>query len=503
MTNSNFSGRRKIIKDSSKFLAATVLAQGIGMIRGLMMPVLFNPAQLGIWNLMGGIIGYGGNATFGLVHGMNKAIPLLRGQGNEVGSEEVKDSVFWMIPLIAVLAAGILGCFTIWAPAEYRPSMLIVAAVIFLQQFFIYIYSLLRADGRFGLVSQGVGIQAVCSVGLILLFAMGLPDRLVGALMGVAGGYILILIFWFVKGHYRFPIKIKIESIRKALAFGVPVFVIGILDSVFVSVDRWLIVTSLGEESVGYYALGLMVGNLLGLVPGSVASVLYPNMLARFGSGKDVRAGRNLLVGPFMVLSAFMLILVSVAVLGVPLIIQLFLAKYIPSIPIIRILAPGMFFWALSNLPSTYLVSINKQNWIMVVQIAVMIFVVVVGSFVLWRGNGILEIALVTSSGYAIYGLCLTVLTFRLIFKRSIDLFPFLLRFLVPFVVMVMAIGSVDLIVSDEVEAFALVLMTLERLIFVLSPLGIVLWLMNRKSEAFLVGLDELKNWIRARQKAA
>ena len=312
-----------------------------------------------------------------------------------------------------------------------------------------------------------------------------------------------ILIFWFVKGHYRFPIKIKIESIRKALAFGVPVFVIGILDSVFVSVDRWLIVTSLGEESVGYYALGLMVGNLLGLVPGSVASVLYPNMLARFGSGKDVRAGRNLLVGPFMVLSAFMLILVSVAVLGVPLIIQLFLAKYIPSIPIIRILAPGMFFWALSNLPSTYLVSINKQNWIMVVQIAVMIFVVVVGSFVLWRGNGILEIALVTSSGYAIYGLCLTVLTFRLIFKRSIDLFPFLLRFLVPFVVMVMAIGSVDLIVSDEVEAFALVLMTLERLIFVLSPLGIVLWLMNRKSEAFLVGLDELKNWIRARQKAA
>ena len=94
---------------------------------------------------------------------------------------------------------------------------------------------------------------------------------------------------------------------------------------------------------------------------------------------------------------------------------------------------------------------------------------------------------------YAIYGLCLTVLTFRLIFKRSIDLFPFLLRFLVPFVVMVMAIGSVDLIVSDEVEAFALVLMTLERLIFVLSPLGIVLWLMNRKSEAFLVGLDELK----------
>ena len=94
MTNSNFSGRRKIIKDSSKFLAATVLAQGIGMIRGLMMPVLFNPAQLGIWNLMGVIIGYGGNATFGLVHGMNKAIPLLRGQGNEVGSEEVKDSVF-------------------------------------------------------------------------------------------------------------------------------------------------------------------------------------------------------------------------------------------------------------------------------------------------------------------------------------------------------------------------------------------------------------------------
>lgn len=494
------SNRKKLIKDSSQFLAATIFAQGIGMMRGILMPLLFSPAQLGIWNLMGVIIGYGGNATVGLVHGMNKAIPLLRGQGNEEECEKIRCSVFWMVPLVSILVVVILWCSTLWVPTEFKQSLKITALIIFLQQFFVYIYSLLRADGRFDVVSQGIGIQSFFSVGLIILLALTLPDRLIGALFGLICGYLIVLSFWFLKGRYRFPFKVEFRSIRKAFGLGFPIFIIGILDSVFISVDRWLIVSYLDEVSVGYYALGIMIGNLLGLVPGSIASVLYPNMLESFGAGKDITAGRDLLMGPFMILSAFMLVLVAALIFGVPLLIQLFLTKYIPSIPIVQILAPGIFFWALSNLPSTYLISIDKQNWIVGFQVLVGLFIIAFGSLVLWMGKGIIGMALLTSCGYAIYGLCLIGFAFRLMIKRNADLFRFLFRFLLPFAVMIVSAFAANWLISQQFGTVELILMTGKRLLLVMSCLITSLWFVNRKSEAFLIGLSELKAWYQAQR---
>ena len=46
------SGRQKIIKNSSHYVSTSLIGQGIGFLRAILMPVLFTPSQLGIWNLM-------------------------------------------------------------------------------------------------------------------------------------------------------------------------------------------------------------------------------------------------------------------------------------------------------------------------------------------------------------------------------------------------------------------------------------------------------------------
>ena len=87
--------RKQIFKDSTQYLVSTVLAQGVGLFRSLVLPVLLGPAQLGIWNLMNVVIGYGANVHLGILHGLNKKVPMLRGLGNAREFDELKDSVYW------------------------------------------------------------------------------------------------------------------------------------------------------------------------------------------------------------------------------------------------------------------------------------------------------------------------------------------------------------------------------------------------------------------------
>ena len=77
-------GRRKIIKHSSHYVSSSLIGQGIGFFRAILMPVLFSPSQLGIWNFMNLILSYTPHAQLGLMHGLNKGIPLMRGEGNEI-----------------------------------------------------------------------------------------------------------------------------------------------------------------------------------------------------------------------------------------------------------------------------------------------------------------------------------------------------------------------------------------------------------------------------------
>jgi hypothetical protein len=104
MNNFTTGRRNTIIKDSSKFLSATVIAQVVSLVRGFILPVLFEPVQLGVWNLMNVILGYGANSHLGLLHGMNKTIPCLRGQNRTQEIEDVKSSIFWLNLLLGLVA---------------------------------------------------------------------------------------------------------------------------------------------------------------------------------------------------------------------------------------------------------------------------------------------------------------------------------------------------------------------------------------------------------------
>ncbi len=487
--------RKQIFKDSTQYLVSTVLAQGAGLFRSVVLPVFLGPAQLGIWNLMNVVIGYGANAHLGILHGLNKKVPMLRGLGHAAEFDELKDSVYWASLLLALIvgAALFLGSFVV--EPVYASALRIVAMVIVLQMVFVYYFCLLRGDNRFELVSKGIAGLSILSSATVLVLAYLSPDRLLGALWGVAVAYPFILGYWYYKGGYRFTISLKRDQVKDAFVLGFPLIVLGFMDMVFLSMDRWLIAWKLSETALGYYAFGIMAGNLLGLVPISASNVLYPRMLQRFAVSGDSFAVSGLLLNPVRAITSMMIFLTSATTIALPLVIRLLLPDYIPSISLIEIVVPGAFFLAIAYSVGNFVVAINRQRVLIVVLLVATAVTLTLDVVLLRLGYGVHGIAYATVLGYAIYGFGYLGVSVHLAQGRWSETVHFLANHLALFIVMMIAVKSTGLIAHQASPWPEQVFWAFVRLLAVSGLLLPFVWLANRKSGVWSSLMAILSEW--------
>jgi O-antigen/teichoic acid export membrane protein len=396
--------RRRIVQDSAHYLTSTVVAQGLGLARTLLVPVLLGPAQLGIWNLMTVIVGYGANAHLGILHGLNKKIPFLRGQGRAQEIEDLRDSVWWANLLLGLGAGGSLLVASFLVAPPYASATRIVAVVVLLQMVYVYYFCTLRADSRFSLVSRGIALLSLLSSIFIVLLAYGFPNRLQGALWGLAISYVVVNTYWFVQADYRFTLGIKRALIAESFRIGLPLITLGIIDMFLLSLDRWLIAWKFSAASLGYYSIGIMASNLLGLVPASAANVLYPRMLERFAQTGKATTISGYLLHPVRAIAVLMALLVGAATILIPIVLHALLPKYGPSIPLLQILVPGAFFLGLTPVTGNYVIAINRQGALLRVQVAAIAVGLAIDLILLHLGHGVQGVAYGTLCCYAVYG---------------------------------------------------------------------------------------------------
>ena len=485
--------RQSIIKDSTKFLSATVVAQAVGLVRGIILPVLFQPVQLGVWNLMNVILGYGANSHLGLLHGMNKTIPYLRGQNRTQKIEDVKNSIFWLNLLLGLVASGITMTVSFAVPVVYAPSMRIIALCIFLQQIYVYLFCILRAENEFGLASKGTAGFAIISTTLVVLFAALFSDRLSGALLGIACALVVVVAYWFLKSRSRFALQLDWHIVRENFFVGFPIIIVGFIDMIFLSIDRWVIAIKLGEAPLGYYAIGVMAANMLGVVTVATANVLYPHTLERFAVAKDLMDMKKFLIVPVRILGAVMLMILCAAIILIPLLIQLFLPKYLQSIPLVQVLLLGAFFLSIANVSGTFLIAVNKQNWLIVVQIIAVLICIMLDGLLLRAGYGILGVAVGTASGYCAYGLGYTLVAARMVLEGKTEYIRFIVQLLTPFIAMILAVMGGNYFIREGTDALGYLLSASIRISLLMSVLLFTLWFANRDTNIIAMIRTEIK----------
>ncbi|MCL5884411.1 MAG: oligosaccharide flippase family protein [Deltaproteobacteria bacterium] len=495
MTEPAGNGRAQILKDSTQYLASTVVAQGTALLRAILLPVLLLPAQLGVWNLMNVVIGYGANAHLGILHGFNKIVPSLRVAGAPAELDELKDSVFWANLLLGLSAGIALIAASFLVQPMYAHALRITALVVVLQIVFVFYFSLLRAENRFGLVSKGIAGFSIVSSITVLLTAYLSPDRLLGALYGCAGAYPFLLLYWYHKGGYRFTACMNWSRVKDAFVLGFPLIILGAMDMVLLSLDRWIIAWKFTEASLGFYAIGIMASNLLGMVPTSAANVLYPRMLEQYAATKDYAAVGGLLLNPVRAMAALMIFLTALAAIFVPMVIRLFLPQYAPSIPLIEILVPGAYFLAIAPIAGCYVVAVNLQRALIAVQVVAIVACLALYGVFLHAGYGVEGIAYGTLCCYAVYGLGYMGIAVYLARGKWGDTLRFLAHLLLPFAIMVIAL-TLTASLSHPSSAWKVQASGAFLRLFAVGVLVTpVMWLVNRNSGILSTLLAELSCW--------
>lgn len=495
MTEHVEAGRTQILKESTQYLASTIVAQGAGLLRAILLPVLLVPAQLGVWNLMNVVIGYGANAHLGILHGMNKKVPSLRVLGPPTELEELKDSVFWFNLALGLAAGFVLLVVSFLVQPAFAHALRIVALVVVLQMVFVFYFSLLRADNRFGLVSKGVAGLSIFSTVTVLLIAYYSPDRLLGALYGLAAGYPAVLLYWYYRGNYAFSTRMKWPRVKDAFALGFPLIVLGGMDMILLSLDRWIIAWKFPETTLGYYAIAIMASNLLGMVPTSAANVLYPRMLERFAVTNDHSAVGGLLLNPVRAMAAVMVFLTSIVAIFVPVVIRLFLPEYAPSIPLVEILVPGAYFLAIAPIAGSYVIAVNLQRGLIAVQAVAIGACLALDGIFLYAGYGVRGIAYGTLCCYAIYGFGYLGIAVHLAQRKPGATLRFLAHLSLLFVVMAVAISVTSPLSHPSSHWKEQALFAALRLFIVTALILPVMWLVNRGSGILSTILTEYSGW--------
>lgn len=473
-------GRRKIIKHSSHYVSSSLIGQGIGFFRAILMPVLFTPSQLGIWNFMNLILSYTPHAQLGLTHGLNKGIPLMRGEGNEKEEANIKNSVYWVNIFLSILAFIGVYIFSFFVADSYKFPLRILCLLVSIQMFYYFYFSLLRSNSKFIIVSNGIFLTSILSTFFVVVFAYAFTNPILGGLIGLGLSSLIVLLYWIRKSSYTFPFEINWLTIKKCFIMGIPILAIGILDSLTLSIDRIFIAVYMNETQLGYYALGIMISGILSVIPGSVASVLYTTMLERFAVRYEPKDVKSLLIGPMRLIWALMITIISIIIVALPTLIHLLIPKYSPSIPIVQMLIFGSFFMSTSLLPGQFLIAVNKQKFLISTQIIICILVLLIDILLIHFGFGLMGIAVGTIFGYFVYGVGYTCIALNLVVENRREILKYVVWQVFPFIMLLLTYLLLNIFFPDQGTALNYILWAIFKIIILLCSLFVYLWIVNR-----------------------
>ncbi|MGA2030830.1 MAG: oligosaccharide flippase family protein [Thermoguttaceae bacterium] len=312
-----------------------VASSALRMLGGILQARLTPPAVLGLFNGIGLVLGYTRFLQLGILNGLNRELPYFIGQGDHKRTNELAAAAAaWAILLGGVVGLG-LGGVSLWClirgewwlAAGWAANA--VAAFIFFYGT-MYLQATYRTTHDFARLSVVNVVQsavALVLVGLIALMSFyGLCLR--AAFSGLIG--LAILYYW---RPLRVSPRWNWRDLRHLLIIGLPIFGVGELAAFLTTFDSTLVLHYLGKEGMGLYAMVLVAGTTLELLPLAVGQVMYPRMAEHYGRTHNLATMMTMTIKPSLCLVAGMVPLVVVAwILAGPLT-RLILPKYVEAIP--------------------------------------------------------------------------------------------------------------------------------------------------------------------------
>jgi O-antigen/teichoic acid export membrane protein len=357
---------RKFIRDSVGFAFSQYLVRFLNLVRGLIAARMLGPAGYGAWNAIMLLFDYGVYAPFGTYQGLDQAVPARIVDGDAGRLERVKRAGLFNVAVSSVLFGT--GCLLYFGLSNGQirsawglSGVGLTVACVTLTHLSLYHLTLMRSHGNIGAVSLWFLMQSVVGVilglGLIPIFGVW------GLLWGWLAGTLIATLSAMLRGHAVVPLRPAPSRESWALlSVGFPMFMFTMSTFVMRSIDRVIILRSLGTQALGLYGLGVTALTFLLTLPDALAYVLYPQLVRRYReAGDDPAAIRDAVERAVRVLAIAVPALCAIAYLGADDVVEWVLPRFRGGVAALRILCFGAAGLALANLASIVLMTLGRQ----------------------------------------------------------------------------------------------------------------------------------------------
>jgi len=340
------------------FAGGNLVCMILRLAGGLLVARVTRPETLGLFNGLSLVLGYVPFLQLGVINGLNRELPYYIGLDDKQKAHALAACAqAWALIVGTVVAAVLMGvavCELYKGRHELAFGWLTQAWMAF-QVVFIQLYLLVifRTGGSFHRLTTSNVIQAVSSfllIGVVWLYGFyGLCIRAV----------LVTLVALYTLWKWR-PLKVKAvwdtESFKHLLKIGAPILAVGQIYLWWAVLDSTLVLKFKGVHGLGLYAVAIIAGTAIELVPNSLNQICYPRMAEEYGRSSSLRSLIRIIKKPMIYLS---LAYVPVALAGwfiAPPVIRLVLPKYIDSIKAVQWTCVATVLLALSPLNLVFIV---------------------------------------------------------------------------------------------------------------------------------------------------
>lgn len=317
-----------------------------------------DPASMGVWQTLLLAGSYLVVVRLGLVNGMGRELPCALGRGDVQRARRIAStSLAASAAASAVVAAALLASLAwLWShgPAWRLavPAMAVLAAS---NLHFTYLQATFRSGRDFALLARIHALQA--GLGLLLpltVAALGFPGLCWHAALQV----VVVTAYAHLRRPLPAPPRFEPRLAGELLATGLPLFAASYLQTLALGFDRVILLHRGGVEAVGTYAPALAALAAMAIVPGAVASYVYPRLSYALGQGLPRAALRRMAVLAGLASIAVGLPLTLAGWFAAPALIERVFPQYAASITAVRWSLVAGLLWSLS--PVSHLLSSLK-----------------------------------------------------------------------------------------------------------------------------------------------
>ncbi len=359
-----------LIGSIARYSFSKIYVTALGVLGVFVRPKLLTPEMYGLWNLLNIIPNYATYAHLGARDSMRYLIPFHKGDDAKVS--EISGTVFWggLYVNAAITGALILLTFKPGLRMDERIGVVVMAGMVMLAWHYEYYLTLLKSHQQFRLITLLNYMKASMNLGfgVVLIYYLQIYGAYLTSMLTVT-----ILLLWIIKEFKPGPPgNFNTQTFISLIKTGFPIMSWEVLCTMITTSSRLVVVTLLGKEQLGYYAISTMVLGAIMKVPGAAVEVMEPRLMASLSSGDRQANLSRYFLRPLFNTAYYMPFAVGSIVIVFPVFVEWALPRYLPGIVPTQLLTVGAYFYAMLFVCRGIIVAKSLQSsaaWIIAVAV--------------------------------------------------------------------------------------------------------------------------------------